>query len=299
MKIQEVRNFCGHRVTNEELEVIREVVESCPGISRTELANTVCELLDWKRPNGRLKGRECREYLEELEINGLIRLPGRQEGRPRGSGTNIPASNQGNHENVGATIEGLVRDFSPVTLKQVKDEKERRLFRELIERYHYLGYRVPFGAHLSYLVYVTAVEPVVAGCLQFSSAAWRMACRDTWIGWDDNQRGRNLQKIVNNSRFLLLPWVKLKNLASTVLGLAAGRIGGDWKQLYNVEPVLLETLVDTGRYSGTSYRSANWTFLGMTTGRGRMDRENKRYGAAPKAIFVYPLRADFRSHLKA
>lgn len=295
MKIKEVRNFCGHKVTNEELEVIREVVESCPGISRTELANTVCELLEWKRPNGRLKGRECREYLEELEVNGLIRLPDRQGGRPRESSTAIP---ENNHGSVCVKIEGAARDFSPVTLKQVNEEKERSLFRELIGRYHYLGYRVPFGAHLSYLVYVTAGEPVVAGCLQFSSAAWRMACRDIWIGWDDNQRGRNLQKIVTNSRFILLPWVKVKNLSSMVLGLAARRIGGDWKQLYGVEPVLLETLVDTGRYRGTSYRSANWTCIGITSGRGRMDREGKRHGAAPKAIFVYPLRTDFRSQLK-
>lgn len=139
MKIKEVRSFCGHRVTNQELEIIRGVVESCPGISRTELANTVCELLEWKRSMDRLKGRECREYLEQLEINGLIRLPERHGGRPCGSGRGIPESNNASDC---VKIEGTVGDFNPVTLKQVKDEKERGLFRELIGRYHYLGYRV-------------------------------------------------------------------------------------------------------------------------------------------------------------
>jgi len=117
--------------------------------------------------------------------------------------------------------------------------------------------------------------------------------------WQRRRRSmKNLQRIVNNSRVLLLPSEKVNNLGSTVLGLGERRIGGDWKQVYGVEPVLLETLVDTGRYSGTSYRSANWTYFGMTSGRRRMDREGRRYGAAPKAIFVYPLRADFRSCLK-
>jgi hypothetical protein len=136
-------------------------------------------------------------------------------------------------------IGGTAGQHGPVDLKRVEEERERILFRELIGRYHYLGYRVPFGAHLSYLVYIERPEQTVAGCLQFSSAAWRMACRDQWIGWDDRQRGRNLQKLVNNSRFLLLPWVKLKNLASMVLGLAARRVSSDWKELYGVEPVII------------------------------------------------------------
>lgn len=294
MKKEINKGFCGRGFTTEELEIIQEVVESCSGISRTELANTICELLEIKRVNGKLKGRECREYLEKLESYGFIELPARQGGKPHGTSSKVRKIDLAE---VQVEIEGTAGQCGPIDLKRVEEERERILFRELIGRYHYLGYRVPFGAHLSYLVCAPKGSQVIAGCLQFSSAAWRMACRDRWIGWDDSQRGRNLQKIVNNSRFLLLPWVKVKNLASMVLGLAARRVGSDWKNIYGVEPVLLETLVDTGRYSGTSYQAANWTFIGKTSGRGRMDREGKRHGAVPKTIFVYPLKAEFRRHL--
>jgi hypothetical protein len=180
-------------------------------------------------------------------------------------------------------------------LKQVEGEKERVFWRQLLGHYHYLGYKTPFGANLRYLVY--AKGDLVVGCLQFSSAAWRIGCRDGWIGWDDRQRCRNLQKIISNSRFLLLPWVKIRNLASTVLSLAARQIARHWQRLYGMQPVLMETLVDVASYSGTCYRASNWRYLGMTSGRGRMDREGKRYGAEPKAVFVYPLTANFRRHL--
>lgn len=292
MEIHTERVFCGRRFSSKELELIEEVIESCSGISRTELAYTVCELLDWKRPNGKLKGRECREFLEALEGSGLFELPERREGKPLGSRTSVPDMGL---EPIRADLTGTVRDFSPICLKRVEGEKERLYWRQLMDRYHYLGYRVPFGASLRYLIY--AREEEVVGGLQFSSAAWRMRCRDRWIGWDDRQRGGNLQKIVSNSRFLLLPWVKVRNLASTVLSLAAREVAHHWQALYGIRPVLMETLVDVARYSGTCYRASNWIYLGMTSGRGRMDREGKRYGAAPKAVFVYPLTPDFRSHL--
>jgi len=292
MEIQRERVFCGRRFSSNELEFIGELVESCSGISRTELAYTVCELLDWKRPNGKLKGRECREFLEKLADSGLFRLPGRRDGKPLGSRTSIPDMRL---EPIGRDLTGTLREFSPIWLKRVEGENERLSWRQWMGRYHYLGYKVPFGASLRYLIY--AKRDAVVGGLQFSSAAWRIGCRDRWIGWDDRQRGRNLQKIVSNSRFLILPWVKVRNLASTVLSLAAREIPHHWQGLYGIRPVLLETLVDVARYSGTCYRAANWTPVGMTTGRGRMDREGKRYGAAPKAVFVYPLTPDFRRHL--
>jgi hypothetical protein len=292
MEIQTERFFCGRRFSPNDLELIGELVESCSGISRTELAYTVCELLDWKRPNGKLKGRECREFLEKLEDSGLFRLPDRRDGKPRGSRTSIPDMGL---EAIPRDLTGTVREVSPIWLKRVEGENERLSWRQWMGRYHYLGYKVPFGASLRYLIY--AEGDVVVGALQFSSAAWRIGCRDRWIGWDDRQRGRNLQKIVSNSRFLLLPWVKVRNLASTVLSLAAREIPLHWQGLYGIRPVLLETLVDVARYRGTCYRAANWTPVGMTTGRGRMDREGKRYGAAPKAVFVYPLTSDFRRHL--
>ena len=292
MEISPQRSFCGRIFSSKELELIKEVVESCCGISRTELGYTVCELLEWKRPNGKLKGRECREFLEKLESSGLFELPERREGRPLGSRTSIPNIGL---EPMRTDLGGTVRELSPISLKQVEREDERLFWRQLIGRYHYLGYKVPFGASVRYLIY--ARGDVVVGAFQFSSAAWRIGCRDRWIGWDSRQLGRNRQKIVCNSRFLLLPWVRVRNLASTALSLAARQIARHWEVLYGIRPVLLETLVDRARYSGTCYLAANWSYVGMTTGRGRMDTEGKRYGAAPKAVFVYPLTADFRSHL--
>jgi hypothetical protein len=177
-------------------------------------------------------------------------------------------------------------------IERVTGVKERRLWRELVGRYHYLGYAVPFGAHLRYLVWVSRPERAVVGCLQVSSPAWRMAARDQWIGWDDGTRARNLQRIVNNSRFLLLPWVRVRNLASHILSRIAGQVAGDWLEQYGVDPLLIETLVDAAQFEGTCYRAAGWTALGETTGRGRMDREHRKEGLCPKRLFVMPLVPD-------
>jgi len=185
-----------------------------------------------------------------------------------------------------------------MVLEAVTTEGQRLLFRELVGRHHYLGHAVPFGAHLRYLVYASQPERTVVGCLQFSSPAWRMAVRDRWIGWDEGTRRRNLQRVVNNSRFLILPWVRVRNLASRVLSLATRRLEGDWAERYAVEPLLVETLVDPSRYTGHCYRAANWIEVGVTTGRGRMDRERLREGASPKLVFVYPLAREATRQLR-
>ncbi len=288
------QTFCGRTFVSEELSLIREVVEDCCGLSRMELARTVCELIHWCRPNGSLKARECREFLELLEAKGLIRLPRRRAGRPRGSGAAVPLTDRGE---VQAPIVGTVRDFAPVSLDLVQRQDERLLWRELVGRYHYLGSKAPFGAHLRYLVWIARPRRKVVGCLQFCSPAWRMAPRDRWIGWDDRRRARNLQQVVNNSRLLILPWVRIHNLASRLLSLAARRLVQDWQSRYGSRPVLLETLVDPARYGGSCYRGANWIPLGLTSGRGRMDRAGQRHGVAPKEVLVYPLTPDARRRL--
>jgi hypothetical protein len=191
-----------------------------------------------------------------------------------------------------------VGEFGPVLLEAVSTAEQRLLFRELVGRHHYLGHAVPFGAQLRYLAYVSRPARLVVGCVQFWSPAWRMAARDRFIGWDDATRRRNLQRVVNNSRFLILPWVRIRNLASTVLSLATRRLGGNWSERYGVEPLLAETLVDPKRYTGHCYRAANWVVLGETAGRGRMDREHAREGAAPKLVFVYPLIRDAARRLR-
>ncbi|MGH2608211.1 MAG: DUF4338 domain-containing protein [Tepidiformaceae bacterium] len=281
--------YCGRRFTPKELALIHEVVGSCSGLSRKELAQTVCELLGWKRPSGALKAQECREFLERLESAGALKLPEKQARRPLGSRTRVPVTARGER---GRDLVGEVGEFAPIEIELVETADQRLLFRELVGRHHYLGHAVPFGAHLRYLVYASRPERAVVGCVQFSSPAWRMAARDAWIGWDDPTRRRNLQRVVNNSRFLILPWVRVKNLASLVLSLAVRRLCVDWPRRYGVEVLLVETLVDTSRYSGHCYRAANWIRLGETTGRGRMDREHLRHGASTKTVLVYPLVKD-------
>jgi hypothetical protein len=278
---------CGRRFAPRELRLIAEVVESFPGLSRLELAHTICELLTWRRSSGKLKARECLDLLEVLEADGVIGLPPKRMGKPAGTRTSVPVTAAGEPRE---ELAGALGELEPIVLEMVSSQEQRLLFRELVGRHHYVGHAVPFGAHVRYLVYASQPERAPLGCLQFSSPAWRMAVRDRWIGWDDRTRLGNLQRVVSNSRFLILPWIHVPNLASRVLSLAARQMVRDWVQRYGVQPLLLETLVDPARYGGKCYPAANWIELGMTTGRGRMDRERLR--AAPKRVFVYPLVRD-------
>jgi hypothetical protein len=288
--------FCGRRFNTEELSEINEIICSCQGLSRTELANTVCELFNWKRPTGRLKTVECRQFLEYLESKGVIDLPGRKKGRPKGVKTKVGRTDEGESKEI---ISGKVKELTPLALTGVKSKEQRDLWYEYVDRYHYLGYQLPFGAQLRYFIESEKDVKRTLGCLQFSSPAWKMAPRDIWIGWNDVQRERNLQKIINNSRFLLFPWVKVKNLASSVLALASRVVQDDWEKIYGYRPVLLETLVDKRRFKGTCYKAANWTHVGTTAGRGRMDHGTRRQGKSPKEIYVYPLTPRFRQELVA
>jgi Domain of unknown function (DUF4338) len=285
--------FCARQFSADELQLICAVVNRYPKLSRMELSQTVCELLQWARPSGRLKALECCELLELLDARGVLQLPPKRATKPVGSHTRVPHSSLGE---ANTRLEGKVGDFEPIVIELVQTEAQRLLFRELVGRYHYLGHKVAFGAQLRYLFHS---RDTVLGCLQFSSPAWRMAAREAWIGWDDEARRRNLQRVVNNSRFLLLPWVRIENLASVVLSRALRRLRTDWLARYAVEPILAETLVDRGRYSGHCYKAANWLLLGETRGRGRMDREHRREGLAPKSIWVYPLVSDAAQRLRS
>lgn len=287
--------FLGHRIQREDLKLIQEVVASCEGLSRMEMARTVCELLGWKRRSESLKARECREFLEKLDRRGLVALPEKRAGRPVGRRTQVPMTERGE---AGRPVRGTARDLGRLEIERVETGETRGLFRELVGRYHYLGHAVPFGAHLRYLIYAHLPERTVLGCIQFSSAAWRIAVRDKWIGWEPSARIRNLSHVVNNSRFLVLPWVTVRNLASRILSEAAQRMAVDWSRSYRVEPLLMETLVDPTRYRGTCYRAANWIELGQTRGLGRGDRRRVGQPVAPKMVLVYPLVADATEQLR-
>ncbi len=287
------QRFCGRTFSTDELLMIREIVSTCGGISRNELAYTVCELLDWKRPGGGLKSRECKDFLEILDNKGILELP---EKRKTGNCGPKKFKEEMTDNAPFCALTGSVEEFAPLDIQRVRSRKDRDLFKDLLSRYHYLGYAMPFGARLQYLVHVTRPSREVVGCIQFSSPAWRMKARDQWIGWDDERRGEALQQVVSNSRFLVL--AKIRNLASSMLSASIVRLQSDWEEQYGVAPVLLETLVDHKQYHGGCYRAANWIELGKTSGRGRMDRAHKRQGAEVKTILVYPLVKNARQRLK-
>lgn len=282
--------FAGREFSSADLELVRQITADFSVLGITEIARTACELLEWKRPSGGLKNAECRRLIEQLAGQGLLRLPER-----RGAGA--PGPRRAPRTELGespAEIQGSAGDFAPLRLEVVRGGPADRggnhaLFKELLDRYHYLGYRVPFGASLRYLVRSPRAPEKVLACLLWSSPAWRMAARESWIGWSDQERARNLQLVVNNGRFLILPWVRVKGLASKILAACARQLPGDWEKLYGYRPLLLETLVDAGRFRGTCYRAANWIPLGQTTGRGRMDRKHAAHGEAVKDLYVYPL----------
>ncbi len=195
-----------------------------------------------------------------------------------------------------APLTGSIGDYLPVQLQLLDSSDDRRLFRHYIQRYHYLGYKVPFGAQLRYFVRSLQPPYPLLACLLFTSAAWKIAPRDTCIGWSQAARQANLPWVVNHSRFLILPWVRVPNLASHILSLAAGQMPRDWLAAYRAQPLLLETLVDGTRYHGGCYRAANWTEVGLTQGRGRMDRSGKAQGVR-KHIFLFPLHRHWRERL--
>jgi hypothetical protein len=269
-----------------DLELMRGIAAEFASLGVTEISRTVCELLEWKRPNGQLKNLECRQTLERLSAQGLLTLPELRNTKTRGPQVVLATERSDPQPEMG----GSAGQYEPLRLQQLDGQSaaENSLFREYLDRYHYQRYRVPFGAHLRYLVRSEQSPDRVLACLLWTSPAWKLADRDRWIGWSAELRARNLQFIVNNGRFLILPWVRVKGLASKILSHCARQLPADWEKLYGYRPLLLETLVETDRFRGTCYQAANWIELGQTAGRGRMDRYNEVKGTSKK-LFVYPL----------
>lgn len=290
-------SFCGRELTAGERVLIQQVTRECRHLPLTEVAATVCELLEWRRPNGGLKTRECYLFLQAGQTQGWLPwlpLPRARLRLPHITRVESRSDPQ-------PPLTGPLQSYLPIQLELIDSAsrfsaEQRRLFQQYLHRYHYLGYRVPYGAQLRYFVRsVPSPSPLLA-CLLFTSAAWKMAPRDAAIGWSQAARQRNLPRVVNNSRFLILPWVQIPNLASHVLSRAARRLVQDWAVHYQAEPLLLETLVDRERYSGVCYRAANWVDVGLTQGRGRMDSSRQASGSR-KQIFLYPLNRRWREGL--
>ena len=238
----------GRSFAPEEILQIKALVEASPDDHRFALSKKVCAALGWVQPNGRLKDRSCRDVLRRLQQLGFFRLPAPR--RPPVKRRRIPLTIR---TAPGVALCVRPRSIGLASLSVVTgcgDPQKERLWNEYVERYHFLGFGVPLGPHIKYFITLGA-EPVA--CLAFAGAAWRVQVRDQWIGWSDEQRRRNLRYVVNNTRFVIFPWVNVPNLASRVLGLVARRIQDDWLLRYAYRPLLLETFVDTQRHVGTCF----------------------------------------------
>jgi hypothetical protein len=283
----------GRHFAAAELLQIRSLVQAAPpSAHRFAISKQVCEALDWRQPNGRLKDRACRAVLARLHEIGFVCLP-----PPRRPAVSRRLVRFTANTDARPRFSIRARDVEHTSLSAVStsDAKQNRLWNEYIERYHYLGYGVPLGAQVKYFVHLEQKPVAVLG---FSGAAWRVEARERWIGWSEAERQRNLRYVVNNSRFLILPWAQSPNLASRVLSLAARQLRLDWQARYGYRPLLLETFVASERYRGTCYRAANWVEVGHTKGRGRMDRHFKAQGTK-KTLLVYPLANDAVRRLRA
>ncbi len=286
--------FSGRRFTRKQLAQVQETVERFPKLTRTELARTVCEHLDWKTPNGKLKVESCWILLEKLEAHGVVSLPARQARQQQQR--RVPQLDQ---DTLKTPIEAALSTLMPIRLEAVGSSgPDREQWKGYLQTYHYLGYRQPVGPHRGYFI-VSQPGQQRLGCLLFSaSAAWALAPRDRWIGWDLQHRTKLLPLVLSHDRFLIFPWVDVPHLASHALSLATRQIGEDWVRAFGYRPVLIETFVDPTYFAGTCYRAANWQFLGLTQGRGRL-APDPQCRISKKEIFVYPLQADWQQQLTA
>lgn len=283
--------YCGRLFTTEEMEWIRQLVASEPPLNRAQLSRRVCSELHWLRPDGRSKEMSCRVAMLRMQRDGLITLPRPEKGN--GNGRTRPRLTTASDPKTPLSLSAS--ELGPLVFRPVDTPPDSVLWNELIERYHYLGYKPLPGAQIRYLVFGRGH---LLAALGFGAAAWKVAPRDQLIGWTADQRRANLHRIVNNARFLILPWVAVRNLASRILAASAKGLPCDWKSRYGYQPCLLETFVERDRFRGTCYRAANWIHVGQTQGRGKLDRRH-RHPLPVKYVYLYPIHKHFRQKLCA
>jgi len=287
-----LHRYCGRDFKGDELEAISRLIEDNPDANRAQLSRMVCKHLDWFKPDGGLKDMSCRVAMLRMQEDGLITLPPPLH---RSSNGKPYRRRTAQAEPQLFLIEEPAGRLPDLRLELVAGRSASHLWNEYIDRYHYLGYQPLPGAQLRYFA---RSEGQVVALFGFGAAAWKTAPRDLFIGWTHEQREANLHLVVNNARFLILPWVRSKNLASRLLGMVARRVASDWSASYGYSPVLLETFVELPRFTGIAYKAANWTYLGDTKGRGKLDVK-KEARLPRKAIWVYPLTSSFRQALCA
>jgi hypothetical protein len=279
--------YCGREFSATEIHRINQLIEQSPDLLRADLSRLTCQLLGWVKPDGGLKQMSCRVAMLRMHEDGLITLPA-----PRATDFTY------RHDPTPATdpqpdILQPVHELPALEFHQVIKTRDSRLWNEYIARYHYLGYAPLPGAQLRYFV---AIDGRFVALLGFGASAWKTAPRDQFIGWTPDQRRANMHLIVNNARFLVLPWVHSKGLASKILGRIARQLPNDWQRRYGYRPVLLETFVQTDRFPGTCYKAANWLNVGKTQGRGKLS-VTYQPTLPIKDVWLYPLSPNFREAL--
>jgi Domain of unknown function (DUF4338) len=284
--------YRGRVVTAEDILYIRELITAHPGASRRRLSQTLCEAWQWKQANGALRDMVCRGLLLMLDRAGHIELPAvkcvphnplvrRQRPEPVLIDT--------------TPMDGPLQELRPVEIQQVRRTNDEPLFNGLMEQYHYLNYEQPVGEHLKFLVWAQG-RPLA--CLAWSSAPRHLGSRDRYIGWSAEARRRNIRFLAYNTRYLLLPWVRVPHLASHILGKMTSQLSQHWERMYGHPVYFAETFIDPGRFRGTCYRAANWKLLGLTTGRGKNDHTYKP-NRPIKEVLGLPLTPRFRELLQA
>lgn len=285
--------FRNRLFTRAEIERIKEITAQYWAKGRWKISQVICEDLNWRQANGRLKEVACREALRKMAKLGFINLP------PKKSNGGFKIIKPLTADEVGfqkppTVITGNLKHLGPISFTLASTHKEVQLWRYLIQRYHYLGYKIIVGRYLKYFIYLD--EDLVA-LLGFADGIYHHHLRDHWIGWNKETQQNNRHLVVNNCRFLILPWIKIKNLASKILSLAVKIMPQDWAIKYGYRPLLVETFVDCERFKGTCYKAANWIYLGKTEGKGRRGAKYFYHGRV-RDYYVYPLIRNAISMLK-
>ena len=287
-------SYRGKAINQDDIAFIRELIARNPGLSRRRLSSKLCRAWNWVQANGHPRDMVCRGLMLGLHRAGLIELPSPRFVPPNPLGERVKPGRELN-----LTFEKEVAcslpELGPVEIRQVRRTPEEKLFKSLLHWHHYLGYTQPVGEHLKYLCYAQG-QPIA--CLAWSSSPRHLGARDRFIGWRAEKRRTNIQGLAYNTRFLILPWVKVPHLASHLLVRTARQISSDWQRLYHHPIYLLETFIDPERFPGACYRAAHWIRVGMTTGRGKADQSGKA-NRSLKELLVYPLCRDFRKKLCA
>jgi len=271
----------GREFSESEIQLIASLVSTNSSMSRRGLSLLICERLNWRQANGNLKDRACRDVLLRLDHQGIIELPSSVYTLK----TQQPGVKHLDFFEPREALSGIIHEFNQPVLHLVENQNQRILWNYLIERYHYKRCRIVVGRHLKYLI---KLDGHLTGCICFADAVLKLTPRDRWIGWNHEQRQAHLPYIINNVRFLILPWVRIKNLASKLLGLMVKVVPVHWEHIYGIRPVLMETFIEQARFSGASYKAANWICVGQTRGKGRSGM-NYYYHGVIKDVYLYPL----------